>query len=332
MNTLQGVFIVSGICLVIANGCSVSGDSQTSPVSPRSDSTGAGSGNVSSSPPSDEPKYSDTSEHHPAVVTQDESRQPEPSTPASSAETVIQGASPNPRVVCERMVSRATLVLLAGGKPHNVNIGEEGIAVVVRPPGVPESVRLNISGGAGVFVSADGFFLTVEHMARQEPMYACYIDNAGAARCDLVVFHQVLEYSVEGEALVLGKVEAEVTPIAVATEASAGEPCLAVGAGFRGSKFAWGQLTAVRSPTVSDLRSETPYAWAKVYHSSAIRPGDSGGPLVNERAELIGVNCAMMGDTSGKVWALAIRVSRSKLEDILGDITNLLNNRVTTPP
>ena len=52
---------------------------------------------------------------------------------------------------------------------------------------------------------------------------------------------------------------------------------------------------------------------------AAINPGNSGGPLVNDRAEVIGINTAIIRDAEGIGFAINIDDARIVIERILGE-------------
>lgn len=232
----------------------------------------------------------------------------------------IDGISPLTQSSWQQpLVNDASLVLISGGKPHEVKVGKQGVEVIVRSPEVPDSVRLNISGGAAVFVSDDGYFLTAEHLTRRQPMYACYIDDAGEARCDIVSFTKVLTKVQDREALVLGKINRKVRSLEISSDVIVGSKCVSVGGGFRGSKYSKGQILAVISAADTDAKQSEKMTgeWFSVYHNSNVGPGDSGGPLLNEKSQIIGINCRALVDTSGVAEIWAIRVSQAELSQIL---------------
>jgi S1-C subfamily serine protease len=178
--------------------------------------------------------------------------------------------------------------------------------------------RLPRGAGSGVVLSGDGFLLTSAHVVeRASGGTATFADG------------RELEFSVVGRdrlsdlAVIRVTVGAGTPPLPAATVGDAdrlvvGQLVVAVGSplGFAGSVSA-GVVSALgRSLTTASGRHAR-IVDDVIQTDAALHPGNSGGALANSRAEVVGVNTAVIGPGIGQGLGMAVPLNATTI-DIVG--------------
>lgn len=175
---------------------------------------------------------------------------------------------------------------------------------------VPPRERRVLGQGSGVIVTADGFLLTNHHV----------VDSAEEVRVTLADRREFVAKVVGTDPpsdIAVIKIEADGLPFldfGDSTRVRVGEFALALGSpfGLRES-VTLGIISAIGRGDIGLVDYED-----FVQTDAAIHPGNSGGPLVNARAELIGINTAMVtsGTGSGIGFAVPAKLARAVLDQI----------------
>jgi S1-C subfamily serine protease len=172
---------------------------------------------------------------------------------------------------------------------------------------VPEGV------GTGVILDKDGHILTNFHVVRGAQRIIVTLDSkrsfeaeliGGDARTDTAVIR------IDADGLVPAK-------LGVSAELQVGEDVIAIGhaLGLRGGPtVSKGVVSALgRSiatgpqTTIVDL----------IQTDASINPGNSGGPLVNDRAEVVGMNTAIIRESRGIGFAINIDDAKAVAEQLV---------------
>ena len=161
---------------------------------------------------------------------------------------------------------------------------------------IPEGV------GTGVILDRQGHILTNNHVVRDAQQIIVTLDNdqsfpavliGGNVRTDTAVVR------IDAEDLIPAK-------LGVSAELEVGEDVIAIGhaLGLRGGP-------TVSKGVVSALGRSIPTGPQTtivdlIQTDASINPGNSGGPLVNDRAEVVGINTAIISESQGIGFAINI--------------------------
>jgi serine protease DegS len=241
--------------------------------------------------------------------------------PALPEPTVLNGSAPMQRFTEER-VSYAAAVQRAA--PSVVNIYTRKLQPQRRSPlyndpffrryfdqsARPQQQRMESSLGSGVIVSGEGYILTNHHVvANADEIIVLLADGREAQaqvvgsdpETDLAVLHVTLE-------------DLSPMPIGNSSQARVGDVVLAIG-----NPFGLGQSVSqgIVSATGRGLGLNTFENFLQT--DAAINRGNSGGALIDAYGNLIGINTAILDETSsqGISFAIPVKTAIKVLEDIV---------------
>lgn len=166
------------------------------------------------------------------------------------------------------------------------------------------TIRAGRGSGSGSIVSAEGLVLTNDHVVRNAPSGQVVVNTAGGKRYT----GQVIARNRSNDlALVQLSTRDRLPTIRLgnSNEIAVGQRVFAIGSPFGLSgTFTTGILSRIAPNGV--LQTD-----------AAINPGNSGGPLLNSKAELIGVNTAILSPGGGNIgigFATSVTVARNFIQ------------------
>jgi len=194
------------------------------------------------------------------------------------------------------------------------------------PPGMEQffphnrrGPRVEMGGGTGFVVSADGLILTNNHV----------VEGADKVTVELPD-HRTFDATVVGtdpntDVAIVRIKAAGLKPVVLGNsdEARVGEWVLAIGNPL-GSSLTFTVTSGIISATgrgLAGLPNRTQGSIQDfIQTDAAINPGNSGGPLVNVRGEVIGINSAIAsenGVNAGYGFAIPINLARTVMEQLI---------------
>jgi S1-C subfamily serine protease len=177
--------------------------------------------------------------------------------------------------------------------------------------------RLEIGGGTGFFVSADGYIVTNKHVVSQEGVEYTVVTNDGKTH-DV----QVVDKDPSFDVAILKIDTDEAVPFlqfADMKNVRLGQTAVAIGNAL--AEFPNSVSVGVVSGLSRDIVAGDGFSMQEslegvIQTDAAINRGNSGGPLLNIKGEVIGVNVAMAGDGENIGFALPGDVVRSVYESV----------------
>jgi serine protease DegS len=226
------------------------------------------------------------------------------------------------RPFAEERVSYAAAVQRAA--PSVVNIYTRKLAPQRRPPlhndpafrryfdqsARPQQQRMESSLGSGVIVSEDGYILTNHHVVANADEIIVLLGDGREAEAQVVGSDPETDLAV----LRIGLKELSPMPIGNSSQARVGDVVLAIG-----NPFGLGQSVSqgILSATGRGLGLNTFENFLQT--DAAINRGNSGGALIDAHGNLIGINTAILDETSsqGISFAIPVKTAIKVLEDII---------------
>ena len=169
--------------------------------------------------------------------------------------------------------------------------------------------------GTGIILSEDGYILTNNHVVDGAQQLTVILSNGESYPAEIV------GTDLDTDTAVIRIEASGLFPanLGNSSELQVGEEVIAIGHALGlpgGPTVSAGVISAVGRSidtssqiTIVDL----------IQTDAAINPGNSGGPLVNDRAEVIGINTAIIQGTEGIGFAINIDDAKIVIEQILGD-------------
>jgi S1-C subfamily serine protease len=169
--------------------------------------------------------------------------------------------------------------------------------------------RQQQGSGSAVVVTGDGFLLTSAHVVERSSGGVAVFADGGEAEFEVIGSDRLSDLAVIRSSTPLGGQGVVPATLGDADRLRVGQLVVAIGnpLGFAGS---------VSAGVVSALGRSFPVGGARgrlvenvIQTDAALHPGNSGGALANGRAEVIGVNTAVVGPGIGQGLGLAIPIN-----------------------
>jgi S1-C subfamily serine protease len=166
--------------------------------------------------------------------------------------------------------------------------------------------RRRAGGGSAVVITPDGYLLTSAHVVDHADPGRVVLSDGRSFGYEKVGSDPLSDLAV----LRAPATDLKVAPLGSADELRTGQLVVAIGSplGFAGSVSAGvvsalGRAFPTSSGTVSRLVDNV------IQTDAALHPGNSGGALANGRAEVVGINTAVVGPYIGQGLGLAVPVN-----------------------
>ncbi len=185
-----------------------------------------------------------------------------------------------------------------------VSTAVENAAAAVAHIEVLSSTGAPAGSGSGFFLSPDGYALTNSHVVHHASEVRVHLADGQRLRADVIGEDPHTDLAV---VRVSGGVLPHLT-LADSDRVRPGQIAIALGSpmGFQQTVTA-----GIVSGLGRSLRTQTGRTIDNIIQTdAALNPGNSGGPLLNTRAEVIGVNTAIIRPAQGICFAIASNLAR----------------------
>jgi len=169
--------------------------------------------------------------------------------------------------------------------------------------------------GTGIILSEDGHILTNNHVVDGAQQITVTLSNGESYPAEIVG----TDLDTDTAVIRIEATGLNPAKLGNSSELQVGEEVIAIGHALGlpgGPTVSAGVISAVGRSI--DTSSQTTIV-DLIQTDAAINPGNSGGPLVNDRAEVIGINTAIIRDAEGIGFAINIDDARIVIERILGE-------------
>jgi len=180
----------------------------------------------------------------------------------------------------------------------------EKVAATVLPSVVQINVRGQDEGGSGtgIIISDDGDILTNNHVvraARDSGTVTVVFTDGAHSSAEIVGTDPVTDLAV---IRVEGRTGLQPAELGSSSDLQVGQQVVAIGSPYGlESSVTYGIVSALNRPVTSsdggDRASSTTFP--AIQTDAAINPGNSGGPLVNLAGQVVGINAACRGESTG---------------------------------
>jgi len=169
--------------------------------------------------------------------------------------------------------------------------------------------------GTGIILSEDGQILTNNHVVDGAQQITVTLSNGESYPAEIVG----TDLDTDTAVIRIEATGLNAAKLGNSSELQVGEEVIAIGHALGltgGPTVSAGVISAVGRSI--DTSSQTTIV-DLIQTDAAINPGNSGGPLVNDRAEVIGINTAIIQGTEGIGFAINIDDAKIVIERILGE-------------
>lgn len=177
---------------------------------------------------------------------------------------------------------------------------------------------MEISGGSGFIVSANGLVLTNKHAVSEPGVEYSVVLNGGEELPAKVLLRDslndvaILKIEPPGEKL-------PTIPLGDSSKLELGESVIAIGnaLGIFKNSVSLGIISGLsRSVSARESKNKVEELHGLIQTDAAINPGNSGGPLVNLNGKVIGINAAMVSGAENIGFAIPINSGKRDLLEI----------------
>ncbi len=179
-----------------------------------------------------------------------------------------------------------------------------------------ENAVRQVGSGSGVFISADGYIVTNNHVVDKADQVLVTLNNKKDYKAKVIGTDPSTDLAVI-------KIEGEHYPylsFANSDEVHVGQWVLAIGYPLNLETTVTSGIISAKSRSIgiNGRNSEAPIE-SFIQTDAAVNPGNSGGALVNTRGELIGINSAIASPT-GSYAGYSYAIPANLVRRVSGDI------------
>ncbi len=171
------------------------------------------------------------------------------------------------------------------------------------PPQARPEQRQRMGLGSGFVISEDGYIVTNNHVIDKADEISVTIQNGQEYLADVMGTDPQTDL-----ALIKIKPKQPLVPLALgdSDRLSVGEIVVAIGNPFGLSHTVTQGIVSAKERSIGFGRYD-----AFIQTDASINPGNSGGPLLNLKAEVVGINSAMVATGQGIGFAIPINLAKS---------------------